>query len=233
MEAKYIIIDVETGYPSDEDIEAAMEDVKIPKNIKDPEKIAARKEEKKNEIRDKSALLDAAPVICICAKTETKAIAFNGMDAEQYPIDGCTTIGCAEEKAMLIGFREWMDGCTSEETVIVGHNLRGFDKPKLRNRYLVNRLRLPKALAFMGSETFDTMLLTSRVSVEHKDKFVSLDNLCRALNIEKPKQHFSGAEVPEAHKEGKHELILTYCMLDVMSTEQAYLIMSGKAMNLA
>ncbi len=228
---RYVVIDIETGYPPQDAIDAALQNWKAPKNWK-PETVEAKRSEAEKNIREKSALLDSAPILCICAKSEAQSIAFNGMSAEQYSINDWFTIGCGDERTMLIGLREWLDSFTDETTAIVGHNHKSFDVPKLRGRYAHHRLRLPQALMYRAVELIDTMQLAKHFSVEHNNDFmVSLDDVCFMLDVERPKQHFSGAEVPDAHKRGEYELILNYCAIDCVATEQCFQIMAGQHPN--
>lgn len=277
--SNYIVIDIETGNPSNEIIDDAIDrkiagmklpmsgqeindavldfgfDWTAPANMVNEEKIAERKasaiESHKNKLqaeretaaqklieaadkaRSKAALMDSAPIICACCKSESQAIAFNGMSQDQFDIAGWSTIGCADEKGMLIALRTWLDSNSDQHTQLVGHNLRHFDKPKLRNRYAFHRLKLPQILRIGQGETFDTMQLAKHFSVErNRDLFVSLDDLCWMLDIEQPKQIISGKEVPGLHAKGEYELILTYCCIDTISTERAYTLMTSTATDL-
>lgn len=198
----------------EEEINKFSDDWTAPSNIIDESKIAARKElaikkhleklineqgivrEKLmaagNKIRGNAALMDPAPIICVCCKSNLQSVAFNGMSADQFAITGWSTIGCCDEKSMLILLREWLDKNTDQNTQLVGHNVRFFDKPKLRNRYAFHRLKLPQILIIGQGETFDTMQLAKHFSVERNDMFISLDDLCCMLDIEQPKQIISG-----------------------------------------
>lgn len=185
------------------------------------------------KVRDKAALMDSAPIICVCCKSNSQGVAFNGMSPDQFDIAGWSTIGCTDEKGMLIALRSWLDSNSDQHTQLVGHNLRHFDKPKLRNRYAFHRLKLPQILRIGQGETFDTMQLASHFSVErNNDRFISLDDLCWMLDIEQPKQIISGKEVPGLHAKGEYELILTYCCIDTISTERAFQLMTSAAIDL-
>jgi hypothetical protein len=81
--------------------------------------------------------------------------------------------------------------------------------------------------------TVDTMSLIKRFSMELRDeKFISLDRVATVLNIEKPKQIITGADVPGLYRQGQYQAILTYCAIDTATTTRAYLLMTGQAPDL-
>ena len=60
------------------------------------------------------------------------------------------------------------------------------------------------------------------------ERYVSLDAVARALGIPTPKQVISGEDVPRLHRDGMIAEIITYCAIDVATTESAYLLMTGQ-----
>lgn len=231
-QAQYAVLDLETGFAPQANIDAALEGWKPPKNWKD-ETVAAKRAEMAEKAEEKSALLDAAPIICLALKTDRIAVILNGMDSTSYEIPGWLCFPCCDERGLLMALRTILESCPGPETVIVGHNILGFDLPKIRNAYLRNRLRLPLALRDQDQPITDTMRQIRYFSMESADeRFVSLDTVARVLGILQPKQVITGADCPRLHKEGRIAEILTYCCLDVATTERAYLLMTGQATDL-
>ncbi len=237
--AAWLVLDIETGTAPAEAVEAAIAAWKPPANIKDEAKIEARRQEAEARIRERAALLDASPVICVAAIAEAhRPIVFNGMDGSQYPIEGWAVAGGGDEAGMLAALREFLDTVAGPETIIVGHNLRAFDLPKLRHAYIRNKLRLPECLKprfgdEARAETADTMALFKAYSMEHRDDYaVSLDTVAAALGIPRPKQLIDGAEVPKLHEAERYHEILTYCAIDTATTARAWELMAGFAEDL-
>lgn len=236
--ARWVCLDLETGDAPDVAIDAALEGWKAPANIRDPAKIAERRDEAALKIREKAALLDSSPILCVAISTdEGRSAVISGMP------------GCAEvqgwrchlegtERGLLLRLRAILDAQTGPETVLVGHNLRNFDLPKLRNAYLRHRLQLPAILRVAdepgaGTRTADTMHLFKAFSMQHRDEmFIRLDVVCAALGIPRPKQVISGADCPRLFQAGEYAAILTYCAVDVAATSRAYQLMTSQAPDL-
>jgi Predicted 3'-5' exonuclease related to the exonuclease domain of PolB len=233
--AQWLVLDLETGHAPQAAIDAAMAAWKPPANIKDPEKIEARRKEAMTKIREKSALLDAAPIICVAMMTDRERVVFSGMGKSEFQIDDWQVYHSDDERVMLLELRSWLDGVTTPETTIVGHGVRGFDLPKLRSAYVRHRLQLPGILQPKvgdepGNPMVDTMSLYRAFSVENRDNyFCSLDETARGLGIESGKPIISGKDVPDLHARGETETILTYCCLDVATTGCAFHLMTGAA----
>lgn len=229
--ARYAVLDCETGDAPTEAIEAAIGAWKAPKTWK-PETVAAKREEQAGKIADKASLLDASPILCLALKTDRMAVILNGMDESTYDIPGWLCLPCGNEHGLLIALRSILDAGTVECTTLVCHNAK-FDLPKLRNAYLRHRLKLPAALQDQDQPLFDTLREIRYFSMENADeRFISLDTVARVLGIPSPKQVISGADCPRLHRDGEHGAILTYCALDVATTERAYLLMAGHAAEL-
>lgn len=232
--SKYVVLDIETGDAPDDAIAAAVENWKPPANIKDAAKIEARQAEAADKIKEKGALLDASPILCAVLVTDAHGFVFDGMGASAG-VDSFNTIHALDERGLLLNLRGFLDNLTGPETVIVGHRVKKFDLPKLRNAYLRHKLRLPEILKPRGrdelrAEVIDTAELFRYFSMEYADAlFVSLDTVCATLGIPRPKSVISGADVPMLHRAGRDIEILTYCAIDTAATAQAYLLMTGQA----
>lgn len=230
--SRYAVLDCETGFPDQSAIDAALESWKPPKNWK-PETVAAKRAEMAEKVAEKSALLDAAPILCIALKTDRGAILFNGMSADAFDVPGWAVMPCGDERGLLLGLRSILDCLAGPETVLVGHNFCSFDAGKIRNALLRHRLRLPVALAERDQPVFDTMRQIRRFSAEFsEERYVQLDDVARVLCIPQPKQVITGADCPRLHKEGQYAAICTYCCVDVATTERAYLLMTGQSAEL-
>lgn len=236
----YVVIDIETGNPGADVIDAAAKKWRPPANIKDPEKIAARRNEAREKIADRGALLDGAPVLCVAVKTPSMGIVFDAMSPEAPEIgSGWLCFSAGDEKSMLLSLREYLDKISNETTIFVGHSIRGFDAPKLRQRYLTYNLALPQILRpavgdRIRPEMVDTMALGKSFSIEYRDGFgPSLNNLCAAIGVELPKQVITGADVPKMAERGEYEPIITYCAVDCSATERCFLLMTSTAADLS
>lgn len=229
--ARYVVTDIETSDAQEDAIQAAIAAWKPPANIKDLAKIEARRLEAAEKIRERAALLDASPIVCIGARSDREGVMFNGMgDPGPLELPGWRIDTHDDERAMLAALGEWLDTHTDEQTALVGHNVRNFDLPKLRGGYVRHRLALPACLKPRESgpaqPVIDTMTLFKSFSMEHRDDFaVGLDVVCHAFGIPRPKQYISGADVPRLHREGQIAAICTYCCIDVNATAEIYRLM--------
>jgi hypothetical protein len=229
--ARYIVLDLETGQPGEDVIQAAVQAWKPPGNIRKPETIAERKAEAEEKIRNKGALLDAAPILCAGFKTDTAAVMFSSMgDPGELDVPGWRVVNLASEREMLTEISAWLNSVAGAETVLGGHNIQGFDAPKLRNAFVRHRLPLPQCLRPLEpfQPMWDTMKKFRFYSSQHSDElFVSLDVVSDAFGIPKPKQFVHGSEVPGMHAAGRFAEILVYCCIDIETTEQIYLAMTA------
>lgn len=234
--ANWLCLDIETGNAPEAAIQSAIDAWKAPSNWK-PETVEAKRTEAAEKIRDKAALLDASPVLCVAIKTDRDAVIFHGMNSAAN-VPGWTVQSGESERDMLADLRSWLDRMTTPETLIIGHNLRAFDLPKLRNAYIRHGMKLPEILKPRlrdeeKAETVDTMSLFKAFSMQHRDDFmISLDNVAAGLGIERPKQVIDGSQVPKLHQAGEYEPILIYCAIDTATTARAWQLMSGNAPDL-
>lgn len=229
--ARYLVLDLETGDAPEDAIQAAIRQWKAPSNWK-PETVEKNRAEAAERIREKAALLDASPILCVGVRSDREAVMFNGM-ADPGPLDlpGWTLDHHDRERAMLAALGAWLDRNADEQTVLVGHNARAFDLPKLRGGFVRHRFPLPVCLKprdGQGQPMTDTMTLFKAFSMEHRDDFaVSLDVVASAFGIPRPKQYVSGADVPRLHREGRDAEVLTYCCIDVDATAEIHRLMTA------
>jgi len=111
-------------------------------------------------------------------------------------------------------------------TVVIGHNVVGFDLRFLVQRYIVNRVR-PHAIIARASQAkpwesdkvFDTMVQWGGAGAKPGG---SLDKLCKALSIPSPKGAIDGSKVWDFVKAGKIEEVAEYCAKDVAATRAVH-----------
>lgn len=241
--AKHICLDLETAHAGEDAVELAQEFAKPNSNIKDPEKALASMEEKRAKIKEKSALLDAAPISCLSLVTESEHAIFYykgtpwpkklKIVTEIEGFDG--EVLCMKDEAdMLVAARTWLDARAVPASIVIGFNIYGFDLPKLRSAYVRNRLVLPNVFkpeaADAGVETYDVMQKFLRYFTAEKagDRYIKLEEVEARLGLPSYKGRVSGAEVPDMVAAGKAREVLTYCYLDTLSTYAAFRAMTGQ-----
>jgi len=233
--AEYLVIDIETGDAAQKYVTAAMNRWKPPANVKDETKIAERRTAATAKIVTKSALLDAAPIVCLGIKSDKMGIIFNGMCEESFPVDGAMMVSAKDEKGMLLHLRTWLDAVCDQNTLLLGFNSMYFDFPKIRFAYVKNRLKLPIVFSprqFEANQPQNDvmkMFLKFFTSEKSREFYISLDQVIDRLELPSYKGSVSGAEVPRLHREGDYKTILTYVMVDVLATWAAYLLMSSRS----
>lgn len=234
--ANLVCIDIETGHADKKVVDDEIARWEPPSNMKDAEKIEAKRKEASEKIRDRSALLDASPIACIAVRTEKVGRIFNGLDKKAYAVNHSDVISAGNEKKMLTDFREWMDAITTEHTVLIGFNIYSFDLPRLRAAFMRHRLKLPNILTprLLDDEkqpTIDVMKMFLRGFTADcvDDRMISLREVEHRLGLPEYKDKISGAEVPDMIVKGKIKEVLTYCAVDTLSTLQAYLLMTSSS----
>lgn len=109
---------------------------------------------------------------------------------------------------------------TRDQVVFCGHNIAGFDLPFLKHRSIIFGIEPPPYFraAFRAKpwEIEDTMLMWST----EREKRVSLDKLCRALDIP-GKDGFDGSMVAETWPVNQSKVI-EYCKDDVARTRAVH-----------
>lgn len=234
--AKLICLDIETGHADAKTIEEEVSRWTPPPNVKDPFKVEERRKEAADKIKEKSALLDAAPIACISARTDKVGVVFNGMDKKSYTVNHSKVISAGSEKKMLIDFRDWLDLIADEKTILIGFNIFGFDLPRIRAAFMRHRLKLPQVLTPRVLDDdkqpiIDVMRMFLKGFTADKagDYCMSLQEVERRLGLPEYKDKISGAEVPDLIVKGEIKKVLTYCAVDTMSTLRAYMLMSSTA----
>ena len=235
---QHLCLDIETGDAPKEAIALAQQFWKAPANMKDPAKIKEREVAAMASIEEKSALLDAAPIMVLGVVTENSAVLFHSIKSKKkvVAIKGIAAeiFHFKTERDLLAAFRDWVDARSLPNTVMIGHNIIRFDLPKLRGGYLRNRLVMPKVLRPEaregGVEVFDTMpnFLRYFTTELFGDIFISQEEMVARLGIPGHKHRLSGAEIPRMIREGKADEVLAYNCLDTTEAYAAYLAMTGQ-----
>lgn len=231
---RWMCIDLETAAATPDAIAASMRCEWVPpvKRWKDETVIAnmgrtylkalAAKEEK-------SALLDAAPIISIGIQSDTERRCLHIME-EHAPHDheGAMVEGFATAADMLVALRGIMDLCCAPDTEICGHNILGFDLPKLRWAFCHHGVRMPTALLGYDQPVFDTMKEYKRYTIKDKPPFISLDELLQLWGLPSHKDQVDGSMVPGLYEKGEFLTIVGYQLKDVIAESQLYLRMTSQ-----
>jgi 3'-5' exonuclease len=137
-----------------------------------------------------------------------------------------TMYGEKDEAALLLSFSDHLHAAPSDRftTTVVGHNAAGFDLRFLVQRYIVNGIRPPMAIAraaqakpWESEKVFDTMVQWAGVGGR-----ISLDKLCLALSIPSPKGELDGSKVAEYVAAGRIEEVADYCEKDVEAARSVW-----------
>lgn len=224
-----------------------------PKSVTKQETIDAKREEhresltrKVETLREKSALFDEAPIICIGACGFEGLVVFDAMRAGGPTVeDGIAVVKCGSERAMLQKFREWLDiqaappTETTQGTALIGFNIMGFDFPKLRGRYMHHKMKPPLALRAGDGEKLNPVIDIMRTFLNfctvdfRARKMISFEKVLEHLALPNYKKGVNGAKVPEMHKQKKFAEIVRYNAIDVHGEFTAWALMSGQGPSLA
>ena len=233
-----ICIDIETCHASEEAIQAEIELYKGQSNWK-PETIEKNKAENAVKVREKSALLDCAPIASIAVCDESgESVVFHWLLLDSGQQDGFYSHKSENERNMLIAFRDWANACCDDMTTIVGFNL-GFDLPHLRIAYTRHNLKLPVLLVpRSGNQIADVMYLFTKYFTSKDMMFIGLEEVAKRLGIAVEGKQLHGADVPDYVKNGfadgdigndLHRDVIVYNAIDVLLTMRAFLICTGQA----
>jgi len=134
----------------------------------------------------------------------------------------------ADEENLLLDFTDCLNDIipTKElfNTVVIGHNVTGFDLRFLMQRAIVHGIkphpviqRAAQAKPWESDKVFDTM--TQWAGVGNR---IKLDKLCRVLGIVSPKGAIDGSKVWDAVQNGGIVDVAAYCAADVTATREIY-----------
>jgi len=214
-----IYLDIETVPTDRQDvIDEITASIEAPGQFKKPESIAAWLEENRESAAQaeiaKTALSGTFGRICcigIAIDDDERPRSFHGLD----------------EPVLLANFSAWLNSEVPPgkyDSLIVGHNVLAFDLRFLVQRYMVNGIRPPFAIARAAqAKPWDTNIvyctMTQWAGVGNR---ISLDKLCKALGVATPKGEIDGSKVWDYVKAGKLDEVADYCRKDVEATRQVY-----------
>jgi hypothetical protein len=223
-----------------------------PRTVTKQETIDAKREEhreslkhKADNLRDKCALFDEAPIVCIGACGFEGLVVFDAMRSGGPIVeDGVAVIKCGSELDMLVKFRDWLDiqaappTDTAAGTALIGFNIMGFDLPKLRGRYLKHGLKPPLALRAGDGERLNPVIDIMRTFLNfctvdfRQRKMIAFEKVLEHLGLPNYKKTVNGARIPEMYKMKEFAEIVRYNAIDVHGEFAAWALMSGQAQNL-
>lgn len=159
-----IVFDIETGPLPLAELDALAPEFKPAANLKDPEKIKASVEEKRNEYYERAALSPVTGKVLVIG----------------YGIDEGMVVGNTEnEIEILTGF--W--NVVREGKILCGFNIAHFDLPFLIRRSMKYGLKVPRVFInnrYLSNQFIDLMLVW-KCGVY--DDNISLDRLARFLGV--------------------------------------------------
>ncbi|QDP50420.1 MAG: putative DNA-directed DNA polymerase [Prokaryotic dsDNA virus sp.] len=140
----------------------------------------------------------------------------------------------AIEKGMLLNFYMWLDELEEESknpVQLIGHYIKKFDVPYVNTRSAKHGLKIHSAFKCYGIKPWDLIMIDTKEvwngGIFGTSQASSLDNVCRILGIESPKNggedELDGSMVGEEFWNGKGKMservkrICDYCERDVIA----------------
>jgi hypothetical protein len=139
------------------------------------------------------------------------------------------------EASLLADFAEALSekiAPSNERSIcVVGHNVAQFDLRFLMQRSIVDGIRPHPVIAHAAQAkpwesalVFDTMV--QWVGVGNR---IKLDKLCKALDIQTPKDGMDGSMVWDFVRDGRIDDVAAYCKKDVIATRSVHRRMTFQA----
>ncbi len=221
-----IILDIETGNPTPEALQKERLTIKPDGRSKTEAAIAASKEKKLKE----GGLLNLAPIACIGTICDGVHYNFNAfpLTMPMYASllqERIIPLSFPDERTMLAAFCAMMEEQATLMSVLVTHNGKSFDAPKIRTRSAFYNLQ---GTWFLSPENRDQHFDTQQRfgwSFAHRgeeQKYVSLERVCASLNVDFTKEGIGGPDVPDAVDRGEYVEVIIYNQRDCVATQQAY-----------
>jgi len=237
-----ICLDIETCN-SEQAFQLESKFVKANSNIKDEEKKAGNIAEKLATMKEKSALLDTAPIgviglqigegMPIVLHTDVRLPSGVMGDQNGGGAVQCTTFNCSKD--MFIGLRNMLDTLfntalqAGQVLTIVGFNSIKFDIPKLRLAYIRHGLKLPIALRpnIEGVINYDVMLKFTKYYTKNESPYIGLDHVCALLGVGEVDKPLDSSKVPGMLEAGETATVALHCGLDVAKTALCWRLMES------
>lgn len=204
MSISPFVVDLETVAITD--AETYLEPVKAPDNYKDPLKIAAYCEDARLKQVENAALdIDLARIIAL------------GIHRPGYPTDVLTVEERTEADILAWLWERW-NSVPYEERRLVTFNGLGYDVPLLlrRSLYLGVPCQTIQVDRFKHPQVID---LQAVLSLDGKLKWHSLQFYLQRFGYPKGGTDITGADVAQAYREGRWDLITGHCRSDVDGTK--------------
>ena len=204
----YAVFDIETSPLPEEQLAASMPEFKAAANLKDPEKIKASIEEKKEAyIRD--AALSPLTGFVIAAGV-------------RKPNGDLLLAHGGDEKDTLRKIVSQLNGYLQQQIAVGGFNIKGFDLPFIRFRCAVHGIPTGRFLdRFRGRSYWNDNFvdLMEEVVMGRERSGNGLDAVCKALGI--PGKTGNGALFSRIYREAP-ESALEYLRNDLRATAGVY-----------
>lgn len=214
-----IYLDIETLPTEDAEVMVSIaETITPPGNISKVETIAAWNLDKKPEAIKQAVLKTSfdgtyGRILCI-----------------GWAVDNTSPSHSIGEEAAVLG--AFMDALLpimpqsrlEQSAVFVGHNISGFDLRFLWQRCVINKVVMPATLlAACRAKAWDKAIADTMLMWNpERERRISLDKLCKALDVPTSKGDMDGSEVYETYLAGDLDKIATYCKADVVATRECY-----------
>lgn len=226
---EYLVIDIETAHPDPALVKDYFEKTyRCPRNIKDAAKKAANREKMWESAQEMGAAKHPmAPILAIGLKTNDELRCLHSMrkHAPAVRMNGLVE-GFEDAKGMLEAFSNLLAARVTEETAVVGFNIRDFDLPAIRRALARLAMPFPAALLNPDQPVFDNMQKYCRMFSGTHDIMISAPEVSLGLGIEP--HAISGAVVPELYAAGEIESVINKVLLDVCEEEHQFLRMTGR-----
>lgn len=192
------------------------------------ETIGTRYHEMLTRKQEQLALLPTAPIVVVSMRTESDLRVLHCTQYEGTDMQGITCERYADERSLLASTRNYLEA-TSDESILIGHNILHFDLPKLRGRMLRHGIRLPDALTCRDQPVFDSMREFAQRYTTDDRQHISLSEVLESLGMANHKGYVDGTLVQQLWEGGRHELLLQYAAADVLAEYGVFLALTGQA----
>jgi len=241
--APFYVFDVETMNPPADVVERMekefLETWEAPGNLRDPDKVEAKRTTDFEKFREKLALTDEAPVTMVGLMFEDQTFLLHGLRVAKAKWAGSrknnvTLEGFRGERALMEAVVTVLNEKTSPGWVGVGHNAYKFDLPKLRLACVRQGLALPDALRVVVSDDedrrrfVDTMQHFCRYFGRNGELFISQDKMLQRLGLPSLLDGIAdGKDVPGLLANGEIAAVANKLLADLVGVKAAYLRMVG------
>ncbi|MBC7076813.1 MAG: hypothetical protein H5T92_00655 [Synergistales bacterium] len=223
---QHVTLDIETIAGDPCEAEAALRRTFSPDSRWKPATIGERYLQALEAKKERLALLDTAPIISVALRTENDCRLLHCMALDEPSIAGVPLERFPDQRSMILRARDYLVSL-GPESVIVGHNVKHFDLPKLRLAMLRFGIQLPPCLVWPEQPVYDTMQMWRYFSLDEKP-LISLDECLELAGLTSHKSAVTGADVPVLFENKDYRTIAAYAIADVLAQDALYLRMTGQ-----